>query len=358
MRSNIEQLLAELREARALIDSIIPVNSALSGQADGTIQKYLNVRRRFDYAALVVALYASYEKFVEDIVAAYARIKARGKLYSELPQKLIEKHCRKSTEIVSRGSLGKGRYVGLTEFTVIDNLHQCMSNLPNYQLNDVAVVAHENNLRYHETLSLVANLGISDLCNKVRRTDPLTAWFSKASSLTGHIDSVPLETVLNRLENVVERRNQITHRGGSPDNILGPDEMWDLVDFVEATCQGIFTVIVRDYVECEYISAKKAIELTVKEGPYKSGTVVVIGNPCVRTSIGQPVVCIAGISRVFCGRVTSIQLDGTAREFVDDPSIIDIGIEVDFKIPKTAKLYQFSTEDELLWPSVDLQRQI
>lgn len=300
MRSNIEQLSTELREARVLIDSITPVNSALSGQSDSTIQKYLNVRRRFDYAALVVALYASYEKFVEDIVAAYARIKARGKRYSELPQKLTEKHCRKSTEIVSKRSLGKGRYVGLTEFMIINNLHQCLSNLPNYQLNDVAVVAHENNLRYHETLSLVANLGINDLCNKVRRSDALTNWFAKASSLTGHVDSVPLETVLARLEDLVERRNQITHRGGSPDNILGPDEMRELVDFVEATCQGIFAVIVRDYIECDYINPQKAIELTVKEGPYKSGTVVVIGNPGASTYIGQPIVCTTGVSRIFC----------------------------------------------------------
>lgn len=355
MRSNLEQLIAELREARALIDSIIPVNSALSGQPDGSIQKYLNVRRRFDYAALVVALYASYEKFVEDIVAAYARVKARGKLYSELPQKLIDKHCRKSTEIVSRGSLGKGRYVGLTDFTVIENLHQCMSNLPNYQLNDVAVVAHENNLRYHETLSLVANLGIVDLCNKVRRTDALTSWFASASSLTGYIESVPLETVLARLEDVVERRNQVTHRGGSPDNILGPDEMRELVDFVEAICQGIFAVILRDYIDCDYIASQKATKLTVKEGPYKNGTVVVIGNPGASTSIGQPILCIAGISRIFCGRVKGIQLDGTPCVSVNDLSINEIGIELDFRIPKSSTLYQIEVADELLWPVADVQ---
>jgi len=355
MRSNIEQLVAELREARALIDSIIPVNTALSGQANNTIQKYLNVRRRFDYAALVVALYASYEKFVEDIVAAYARVKSRSKLYSELPQKLIEKHCRKSTEIVSRGSLGKGRYVGLTEFTIIDNLHQCMSNLPNYQLNDVAVVAHENNLRYHETLSLVANLGIDDLCNKVRHTDSLTNWFAKTSASAGHIDTVPLETVLTRLNDVVERRNQITHRGGSPDNILGPEEMRDLVDFVEATCQGIYTVIVRDYLECEYIDISKATELSVKEGPIKNGTVVVIDNPGVEICKGQPVICLAGVSCVFFGRVKDIQLEGTSYDCVDDPAITEIGIELDFKIPKSAKLYQLATADELLWPIVEQQ---
>lgn len=192
----------------------------------------------------------------------------------------------------------------------------------------------------------------------MRRTDALTNWFAKASSLSGHIDSVPLETVLSRLENVVERRNQITHRGGSPDNILGPDEMRELVDFVEATCQGIFTVIVRDYIECDYIIPKKAIELDVKEGPYKNGTVVVIGNPGVNTSIGQPIVCVCGVSRIVCGRVKCIQLDGKPCGFVDDPSVNEIGIELDFKMPMSFKLYQLETADELLWPVIDFQGQI
>lgn len=353
MRSNIEQLLAELKDARTLIDSIVPVNDALSGQINSTIQKYLSVRRRFDYAALVVAIYASYEKFIEDIVAAYAKVKAKGKPYRELPSKLIEKHCRKSTEIVSKGSLGKGRYLGITEFTVIDNLYQCMSDSPNYRLNDIAIVAHESNLRYYEALTLVANLGIDDLCNKVRHTESLTTWFKNASTPTGQFDGVPLETVLTRLEDLVERRNQITHRGGSPDSILGPEELRELVEFVEAVCQGIFEVIVRDYLELEYLATGKTIELTIKEDPIKDGTVVIIDNPGTKTSKGQPVFYTAGVSRIAFGRVKDIQIKGESHDFVDDPRFNELGIELDFKIPKTARLYQLATDDELLWPAVE-----
>lgn len=350
MRSNIEQLLGELRDARALIESIVPVNSALSVQANGAIQKYLHVRRRFDYAALVVALYASYEKFIEDIVAAYARVKSRGKLYSELPQKLIEKHCRKSTEIVSRGSLGKGRYVGLTDFSVIHNLYHCMSGSGTYQLNEAAIVAHESNLRYFETLSLVGNLGIDDLCNKVRHTDSLLSWFTRASASAAYVDNVPLETVLNRLEDLVERRNQVTHRGGSPDNILGPDEMRDLVDFVEAVCRGVYEVVVRDYLESEYLVPKKATELIVKEGPYSNNTVVVVENPNVGVRIGHPVFCVAGVSRVYIGSVRGLQVNEIDVDIVDDPGVDEIGIKVDFKIPRSCKLFKLEIADDLLWP--------
>jgi hypothetical protein len=353
VRSNIERLLSELKDARTLIDSIAPVNDALSGQLNNAIQTYLSVRRRFDYAALVVAIYASYEKFIEDIVAAYARVKAMGKPYSMLPPKLIEKHCRKSTEIVSKGFLGRGRYPGITEFTVIDNLYQCMSDSPNYRLNDIAIVAHESNLRYYETLTLIGNLGIDDLCNKVRHTESLTNWFKNTSASTGEVEGVPLETVLTRLEDLVERRNQITHRGGSPDSILGPQELRELVEFVEAVCQGIFEVIVRDYLELEYLATGRTSELTIKEDPIKDGTVVIIDNPRVKTCKGQPVFYIAGVSRIAVGRVKDIQINGTSYDFVDDLRFIELGIELDFKIPKSAMLYQLATEDELLWPVVE-----
>ncbi len=133
--------------------------------------------------------------------------------------------------------------------------------------------------------------------------------------------------------------------------------MRELVDFVEAMCKGIFAVIVRDYIDCDYIVPQKTTELTVKEGPYKNGTVVVIGNPGASTSVGQPIVCTAGVSRIFCGRVKGIQLDGTPCDSVDDSNVDEIGIELDFRIPKSSKLYQLESADELLWPVADAQGQ-
>jgi len=110
VRSNIQEIDRELAEIRALIESISPVNAALQGSGDMKVQSFLSVRRRFDYSAFVVALYASYEKFTEDLVASFARVTAARRKYSSLPKKLLEKHSRKSAEIIARGRLGEGRY--------------------------------------------------------------------------------------------------------------------------------------------------------------------------------------------------------------------------------------------------------
>ena len=41
------------------------------------MRQYVMIRRRFDYAAFVVALYASFEKFIENLVAAYVYLETR-----------------------------------------------------------------------------------------------------------------------------------------------------------------------------------------------------------------------------------------------------------------------------------------
>ena len=92
MRSTLDVLRKELSDLRVLVDSIRPVNSALAVHRDTVVQQYLLIRRRFDYAAFVVALYASFEKFIEDLVKGYLRLEARRIDYASLPDKLRNKH--------------------------------------------------------------------------------------------------------------------------------------------------------------------------------------------------------------------------------------------------------------------------
>ena len=65
--------MGDIAEIQAMALSIAPVNKLLRTSSDLTVRKYLSVRRRFDYSALIVALYASFEKFVEDIISTYSQ---------------------------------------------------------------------------------------------------------------------------------------------------------------------------------------------------------------------------------------------------------------------------------------------
>ena len=183
MRSTLDELAKELAELRALVASITPVNSALAGHRDALVREYLTIRRRFDYAAFVVALYASFEKFAENLVAAYARLATLRSQYDALPTGLIKKHIIKSADILARGRLGEGRYLGIREIDVVKNLFDCLSGVNPYSLNDVAIVAHDLNLRYDELGKLFAAVGIEKVCGGARRADAMLMWFCASSGL-------------------------------------------------------------------------------------------------------------------------------------------------------------------------------
>jgi hypothetical protein len=103
VRSTLDELITELAELKALVASIEPVNAALAGHKDTVVQQYVSIRRRFDYAAFAVALYASFEKFVENLITAYVRIEARRVDYAALPKKLTDKHLAGTAELLWRG---------------------------------------------------------------------------------------------------------------------------------------------------------------------------------------------------------------------------------------------------------------
>ncbi len=117
MRSTLDELLTDLADLRALVESIAPVNAALAGHTDSLVRQFVMIRRRFEYAAFAVTIYASFEKFVEDLIAAYVRLQSARVDYAELPQSLTKKHLTGTAELLLRGRLG--------ERNVSTRLRQC-----------------------------------------------------------------------------------------------------------------------------------------------------------------------------------------------------------------------------------------
>lgn len=352
MRSTFDELVKEMDELRALVASIAPVNSALAGHHDSAVRQYLTIRRRFDHAAFSVALYASFEKFIENIVAAYARLVARRTQYSALPSALVRKHMAKSAEILARGRLGEGRYVGIREVDVVKNLYGCLTDATPYALNDVAVVAHDLNLRRDEINGLFSAVGIEQVCDRIRRADAMLEWYCTSNALPAPPqDGVPTATIDERIRDVVERRNQVAHRGGNPDDLLGADKMSDTIGFIEGLSKSIYAMAVARYLQDCHVASGRGIELQLREGPYKDGTVVVVGKPSQRLLVGQPVFVLVDSTGARWGRIRSLKVDDDAVTAVEEGAAAEngIGIGVDFRCPKDAALIALESDDDVVW---------
>lgn len=352
MRSNLDELVQELDELRTLVGSIVPVNKALEDHQDPMIRQYVVVRRRFDYAAFAVALYASFEKFVENLVAAFARLESGRLRYAELPPKLVKKHLSRTADLLSRGRLGEGRYVGLTELDVVRNLFECLNDVRPYTLNEAAVVAHDLNLRVSEIDSLFAALGIEQVCERVRRADALLEWYCGVEGLDSPPDDgVPSATIEGRVKDLVERRNQISHHG-TASNLLGVDGMRDAIGFVQALSRSVFAIAVARYLEAHHAEAPGNVKLTQREeGPYKNGTVVVVEKPPQRVFVGQPVFVLVEATGARWGRIKGLKVDNaTVAEVAANASAPNgVGIELDFRCPKAGRLVALEAADDVVW---------
>ncbi|MBX7131548.1 MAG: hypothetical protein K1X67_02605 [Fimbriimonadaceae bacterium] len=352
MRSSLDELTRELEELGLLVASIDPVNQALAGHQDSVVRQYVLVRRRFDYAAFAVALYASFEKFLEELVAAFAQLESRRLPYAELPAKLATRHLSGTAEMLSRGRIGEGRYRGTTQLEVVRNLFECLNGASPYKLNEAAVVAHDTNLRVTEINTLFATVGIEQVCERIRRADSLLEWYRKVKELEAvPEEGVPPSVIDERIKDLVERRNLIAHRGGTPVDLLGVKEMDEAIGFILAFSRSVFAIAVGRYLRDHH--AKTGIQLAQRQGdgPYRNGTVVVVEPPTHRLFLGQPVFVLSDATGARWGRIQSLQLDDAAVDAIElgAAAVSGIGIGLNFKCPKGALLGALATDDDVVW---------
>lgn len=354
MRSTLDELKRELVELRNFVASITHVSDALANNADPKVRQFASLRRRFDNAAFVVALYAIFESYVEALAAAFASLEAMRLPYAELPAKLAAKHLKHSADLLARGRLGEGRHAGLTVAGVVANLHNCLNGVKPYALNEAAVVWHDSNLRARDIDDIFLPLGLEGMCLQVRRGDALIRWHMTVQGLEAvPSDGLPNTVIEERLNDLVERRNQVAHRGGKPENLLGVDGMNEAVDFIQALSEDIFAMVVGRYLGARHMVAATATKLEQVEGdgPFKNGTIIVVSPPEFDLVVGQPIFVGRPSGAARWGRIQSLRLNGADQEKIAVGTLAPdgIGIGLDFACPKTANLVALLAEDDLIW---------
>ena len=352
MRSTLDELMTELVELKAFVNSIAKVNSALENHDDSVVKTYISIRRRFDYAAVAVALYASFEKFIEGLIAAFAQLESRRLEYAKLPEGLKKKHLSQTLKMLERGRIGEGRYAHLTTGNVVKNLIECLHGTIPYTLNDAAIVAHDHNLRVPEIDELFAAVGMENVSNYVRQADDLVKWHRDLKEPSADPQVVPAIIISTRLEGIVERRNEVAHRGGNPDNLPAPEAMSEDIDFIENLARSLFGLVIGRYLKSQYAEPENRIARKPGESPIKNGTVVVIDAPSHRLFVGQPVFAIVESTGARWGRIQSLKIDNTDVEDVvpGANALNGIGVCLDFKCPKKNKqLFTLAVDDELVW---------
>lgn len=354
MRSTLDELKRELDELTDFVASIAHMNEVLATNADLSVRRLASLRRRFDNAAFVVALYASFESYIEQLTAALASLEAQRLPYADLPQKLVTKHLQRSADLLARGRLGEGRHAGITPAGVVANLHNCLNGVTPYALNTAAVVWHDSNLRAKDVDEMFSFVGIDNMCVHVRRGDALIQWHMAVQGLpAAPADGVPGTVIEERLNDLVERRNRVAHRGGNPEDLFGVADMNEAISFISALSTDIFSMVVSRYLEARHGPDSVAIRLAqvAGDGPYRNGTVIVVTQPTITLSVGQPIFAIRSSGAARWGRIQTLRLNNADHETipVGTPAPEGIGVKLDFACSPNSTAVVLLAEDDLVW---------
>ena len=328
MISHYQELLGDLDRIRSYLHDI-------------SASKPTRVQRQFAYVASVSTLYSSFESYAERVAFRFAQIMLSypDSLNAEEMSRLRKRYIANSSTLLAK-TLGSGRYENVTELDVARSLMSCLVDSDSYDLREEIVTLHNSNLRW-DALSALFAWAFEDLRASVGKTDAVTKWLGLAQ----RPDLAAVDTIESELKLLVERRNEIAHRG-NPDEILSPERVVDIVEYIEVISLALIASLGGRILKST-LSRGDSVSLGAPADLYQARRVVIIASLGAEISVGD-VVWSSNSEKTRWGTVLGIQLDDESVDCA--PPGVEAGIELDFVMHKNSDLHLWRTPIEDLSP--------
>lgn len=292
---------ARIREtARPPVD-----NSESPPAGDATLSPGL--RKVFDYASVIVALYGSVEDYVERLVEHCTVVLQRSADgYSKLPSALRKHHERLSIRLADQ--ISQSSYRGVLNLqSVADNLSDCLADRNPFQLNTEAFAIHGANIRRDIVREMFSRLAIDQIDQAVESHHQVVSLMSELGR-----DS---REIFHYLNDLAARRNVVAH-GERPQDVISVGMMPEYFKAIRAFGAALFDSALVGLLN--HITPKKLVSLGVPTAVYQAGRVVcfeAIGP--LKLRIGDRILWHGKIDRWRTGRVGSLQINSEARESIE-----------------------------------------
>jgi hypothetical protein len=283
----------------------------------------------YDHCAVVTRLYAIYERFVEDLIAAWLEnLPNIVNKYSDLEEKVKDTHQLGVGRLLL--DLKKRRFEHLSINEVIQGLFNGVNDNEKYKLIPDAFLLHEQNLRREILDKVFADAGISNAWK----------WVDKHRKVKQFIEEVRggQNTAEGELNELITYRNDAAH-GSSVDDVLGTKELLELGDFVDILCQSLvelvnFQVILR---QAEKGKAKEIGQIT--EWLKQRGAAIAKIKD-ITLAVGEKSFLVNETTS-YCQLATieSIMINGILKDKVVITHEQDVGLKFDIDAKKGLRLY-------------------
>ena len=284
--------------------------------------------RVMEHSLLVGRLYAIYENFCESLLEEWVEFLVGEVNFDNLPKKILEHYPIGFSNIISM--IPSPRYPNFNVKDMVSNYHSALQGNNPYFLNAACLTFHKNNLRWTELLELFVRCGVSDLSSWVAENNGLISHFTDNSERL-------VEQVSSKLSNFIQYRNDSSHGIVETDEILGNDDLVDLIDFILCFATCLDELI--SWKKLEVLEKKnRAIFVGEVKERFSRANAVIVTVKNVRIEFGQNVF-VKKDGGFWSTSITSIKLNNVSVSFAHENEGAEVGIQTERLPEKNSKIY-------------------
>ena len=285
--------------------------------------------RTLDHAAAVTALYASYERFVYDLLRDWlGLIPAFYPSYNGLRSSVHKAHRDGIANVLQK--IAHRRYHHLSLAAVLRDLAAAIDGVSPYTLLPEAFFSEDDNLRREPLEKLFARIGI----------DAVWTWIEGHPAVVDFIEDVrgAGSTAESELSQFVYFRNDAAH--GIIDTVLGLNALLDLCSFVRALGEALVELVRHRAIERALVVGHATAIGRITEVFHQGATAIGTMEPC--TLRVQDEFALIADDRCPIVTVLSLRDNDADRALIDATARQEVGIRFNVQIRINMKIIRIS----------------
>lgn len=228
--TSFEQLRKQLAIINDYLETTVKSEKIIAdavskGSSMVTLKEYAMKERMFRYKAIIISIYGAFEQYIEQLLSEYVR-KQYGIVhkFTELNEKIQSNYVEKWKKL--HGKLDYPKYSSFTEEGLVRNLFDVVCNNNNHILPE-CYMKNGGNYKYNVIVEMLSELGVND-----------TIVVEKYCAVPSD-DSITYRTIIDSIDDIVDRRNSIAHTIGDPDDLLSDDILQSYLGYVIVFTEGL-----------------------------------------------------------------------------------------------------------------------
>jgi hypothetical protein len=215
---------------------------------------------------------------------------------------------------------------------LVADLHSCLGNHSTYKINPATFSDHAYNSRVESINALFGRLGVEGITSRLRYAPTFAEYLVKIfpNVDVGRLKRQEVDTVLNYLDDLAERRNEVAH-GHDVQQLLSNHILLEYVDVVEAIGGGLCEVL--DDEMARFVYQYRAVELGKPKMVYGKD-IICFDVHDKEIAVGDTLIAKTGQQKrpYITGTILELESNSVAIQVVPPSSErVPLGVKIGFK---------------------------